>query len=111
VTRAEDGSITPLIAVVIGCCTLIAFATATTGVHLVNEHRTRIIADAAALAGIYGGSDSAVLIAHHNGGKVIEAVDTRNIDGRFTVTVTLKRHSATAHAVDTWALTTSTLEP
>lgn len=109
--QADDGSITPLFAVVMGCAALLMAAIGNVGEHMVNEHRARIVADAAALAGIYGGDDAATLLAQRNGGTVVDTIDTRNDDGRFGATVTVGRHHATAWAVDTWAPTTSTLEP
>ena len=109
--QADDGSVTPLFAVVMGCSVLLMFTVATVGQQLVDEHRARIAADAAALAGIYGGDSAATLLAQRNGGTIVETIDTRADNGRFGATVTIGRHRATAWAVDTWVPTTPTLEP
>ncbi len=110
-TRAENGSITPLIAVAMGCCALLMVAIGNVGEQMVNEQRARITADAAALAGIYGGEEAAARLAQHNGGSIVEVMDAHDDDVLFGVVVTVGRHRATAWAVDTWAPPTSTLEP
>jgi hypothetical protein len=111
VAQAEDGSITPLFAVVIGIAAFLMYTVATVGEQMVDELRARISADASALAGIYGGDDTAAIVAQENGGTIVETTDTRGDNGRFGATVTVGRHRATAWAVDTWAPATPTLEP
>ena len=110
-TRAEDGSITPLIAVILACGALLAVTVARIGEGLVGEYRAQLVANASALAGIYGGDKAADQVAQRNGGVVINADDLRETDSRFTATVTVNRYRATAWAVDTWTPATSTLTP
>ena len=109
--RAEDGSITPLIAVILACGALLAVTVARIGEGLVGEYRAQLVADASALAGIYGGEEAANQVAQHNGGVVINVDDSRDTNSRFATTVTVNRYRATAEAVDTWTPITSTLTP
>lgn len=81
------------------------------GDRLVIAERARIIAEAAALAGIHGGTLAAETVAHRNAGALVDVADTRNTDGRFAVTVSFGDRRAAATAADTWVPSTPTLEP
>lgn len=109
--RAHEGSVTPLVAVIVALCTSMIVAFGKVGDRLVVTERTRIIAEATALAGIHGGTRAAETVAHRNAGELVDVADTRDTDGRFTATVSFGDHRAAATAVDTWAPSTPTLEP
>jgi hypothetical protein len=111
VRHAHDGSITPLVAFVLATCASLAIAVGRVGERLVMDERARIVAEAASLAGIYGGIDAAERVARRNEGIVVSFVDSRDRDGRFQTTVSFSDRRAMATAVDTWTSLTSTLEP
>ncbi len=105
---AEDGSITPLLAVGMACCVLLSGFVAAAGDRLVKQQRAQIIADASALAAIYGGISSAERVAQTNGAQIVDFDEYNN---EVAVTVLFASQSAAAQAVDTWAPTSPTLEP
>jgi hypothetical protein len=88
-----------------------AIAIGNVGDRLVIAERARIIAEAAALAGVHGGARAAETVAHRNAGALVDVADTRDTDGRFTATASFGDHRATANAADSWAPSTPTLEP
>jgi hypothetical protein len=111
VRHAHDGSITPLVAVILALCASMAVAVGQVGERLVIDERARIVAEAASLAGIYGGIDAAERVARRNDGIVVAFVDSRDRDGKFQTTVSFSDRRAMATAVDTWTSPTPTLEP
>ena len=109
--RSHDGSITPLVAVIVALSASMAVAIGEVGDRLVDDERARIAAEAAALAGVHGGVSSAHVVAQRNGGALVDAIDTREADGRFTATVSVDDRRARSTAADSWAPSTPTLEP
>lgn len=106
--ESEDGSIAPLIAVILALCGAMIAVLGNVGERLVAEDRARITAEASALAGIYGGVETAIVVARRNGGELIDA---QSEEGHFSVTVSFGANRASAHAVDTWLPTSPTLKP
>lgn len=109
--RAHEGSVTPLVAVIVALCAMLAVAIGEVGERLVIAERTRIVAEASALAGVHGGARAAETVAHRNAGALVDVADTRDTDGRFAATVSFGDQRATATAADSWAPSTPTLEP
>lgn len=109
--NAHTGSVTPFVAAIIALCGVMAAAITEAGMRFVIAERAAIVAEAAALAGIHGGEQAATVVAQRNGGTLGNVFDTRNRDGRFSATIVLDDHHATATAADSWAPSTPTLEP
>lgn len=86
-----------LVTVAVVLAATVAVATAELGVAMVQRQRAQTAADAAALAGLDGGSGAASRLAARNGGRLIGFVDR---DAIVTVTVRVGDAVAVASASD-----------
>lgn len=77
--------------------------------HLVDQTRAQIAADASALASIYGGVSSAREVAWRNGATLLLLqIDSNSVQ---TVQVRVGRQAATASARDSWVQQLPTMSP
>ena len=73
-TRRDHGQALGLVLIAVGMVAVIAFALADVGARLVRRSRAQNAADAAALAGVEGGSSAAAAMAARNGGALVSFV-------------------------------------
>lgn len=100
---AERGSAAVTVLAVTGVAASLSMVVARTGALLVDEARAQVAADAAALAGVYGGEPTARRVADMNGARMVWSTDDLRTAGEFAVEVQVGRVVRGATAVDTWA--------
>lgn len=100
---AERGSAALPVLALMGIASSLSFAVARVGAVLVDEARAEVAADAAALAGVYGGRSMADRVATLNGARLVSSTDELGGGGEFAVEVQVGRIVRAAAAVDSWA--------
>lgn len=100
---AERGSAAVSVLAVTGIAASLSMVVARAGAVLVDEARAQVAADAAALAGVYGGAATAGRVAEMNGARMVSASDDLRTGGEFAVRVQVGRIVRGAAAVDSWA--------
>ena len=93
VTDAEDGQVTPLIAVVVVFAAVVVLVLGQLGARAVERAHARTAADAAALAGAADGPDAAAEAARRNGGTLVAWQDSGAV-----IDVEVNVGAARAHA-------------
>lgn len=100
---ADRGSAAVTVLAVVGSAAALSMAVARAGVLMVDEARAQVAADAAALAGVYGGEPMARRVADMNGARMVRSTDDLRTAGEFAVQVQVGRIVRGATAVDSWA--------
>lgn len=100
---ADRGSAAVTVLAVVGIAAALSMAVARAGVLMVDEARAQVAADAAALAGVYGGEPLARRVAAMNGARMVRSTDDLRTAGEFAVQVQVGRIVRGATAVDSWA--------
>lgn len=100
---SERGSASVTVLALTGVAAALSMVVAHTGALLVDEARAQVAADAAALAGVYGGESTAWRVADMNGAWMVWSLDDRRTSGEFAVRVQVGRVVRGATAVDSWA--------
>lgn len=94
----DRGQAVLLMVAVIACCGLLAVAVGTLGGALRERQQARTAADAAALAGVDGGMQSAERLARSNGGSLVSFSRDALRAGGWVVTVIVRVGAAAASA-------------
>jgi len=99
----ERGNASVAVLALMGIAASVSFAVAHVGALLVEEARAEVAADAAALAGVYGGAAMAMTVANLNGAHLVSVVDELRRGGACAVEVRVGRVVRGAAAMDSWA--------
>jgi Flp pilus assembly protein TadG len=92
-TRADDGSVVLIVAVVMTICLMTAVGIGRVGEVVASRARAQTAADAAALAGLTSGRPGAARVAQANGAVLVSYVRSG-----WTVTVQTRVEEVTARA-------------
>jgi hypothetical protein len=106
----ERGSAAVVVLGLMGVAASLSVVTARVGAVLVDEAKADVAADAAALAGVYGGVETARRVAALNGARMVSATDDLRVGGEFVVQVQVGRAVRSAAAVDSWAQPRRTID-
>lgn len=106
---AEHGSAAVTVLALTGIAAALSMAVARAGALMVDEARAQVAADAAALAGVYGGEPMARRVADMNGARMVRSTDDLRTAGEFAVQVQVGRIVRGATAVDSWAQSRRTI--
>ena len=81
------------------------------GASIIDTERARIISQVGALAAVYGGEPKTREVVQLNRATVCGFRKPANNKAFFTVCVDVQGTQRFAHAVDSWTISVSTLEP